>query len=438
MADVKREKELAEKRKNDPPLDLSQDHPVRKLISRFKKFSENKDAPNNTTAASEMEKGEPATPNNISKNAQKPSNQQNSLKINGGATRVINVTEKTNNNKAAAATKWGKFLAGSGGAANASDAAASSSKLTAENKTDTPNTSKVPVAPTHPPPKPSAPPKPASRWGKMFGKSEPAPIKEVDEEEMSTKIKGIPRVDAVPPGAKNLADEAPLTQRDIVCSVGGSSNLSAHEQHLISSLYDIKLEIKEEIETLSQKMTKIDLHIGDILKMFTPHSSPFQSHTPTSLSSHTQSSSTDSNSCSTSTGSNSIVTSPKGSLPSSPHHQHHHNKDHLDTVAGGNKGPAPAVPDAKHKQTDSSQRQPTGSGSRPSSRSCSPQDGSESRSGSASGSASSSRRGSGKRKKPHSKKKVAPSDFDDFGEPVTPGRDEDGQAHVKDRDLDII
>ena len=39
VADVKREKELAEKRKNDPPMELSSDHPVRKLISRFRKIS---------------------------------------------------------------------------------------------------------------------------------------------------------------------------------------------------------------------------------------------------------------------------------------------------------------------------------------------------------------------------------------------------------------
>ncbi|ESO85432.1 hypothetical protein LOTGIDRAFT_107737, partial [Lottia gigantea] len=37
VADMKKEKELAERRKNDPPLDLSNDHPVRKLISRFRK-----------------------------------------------------------------------------------------------------------------------------------------------------------------------------------------------------------------------------------------------------------------------------------------------------------------------------------------------------------------------------------------------------------------
>lgn len=40
MADVKREQELAEKRKNDPQLDLAQDHLVRKIFSKFRKPSD--------------------------------------------------------------------------------------------------------------------------------------------------------------------------------------------------------------------------------------------------------------------------------------------------------------------------------------------------------------------------------------------------------------
>ncbi|KAF0304280.1 Potassium voltage-gated channel protein eag [Amphibalanus amphitrite] len=41
VSDVKREKELAERRKNEPATELSQDHLVRKLFSRFKKSSDN-------------------------------------------------------------------------------------------------------------------------------------------------------------------------------------------------------------------------------------------------------------------------------------------------------------------------------------------------------------------------------------------------------------
>lgn len=39
VADIIREKELAEKNKNEPPIEFSDDHPVRKLISRFRKLS---------------------------------------------------------------------------------------------------------------------------------------------------------------------------------------------------------------------------------------------------------------------------------------------------------------------------------------------------------------------------------------------------------------
>jgi len=41
LADVEREKELAERRKDDPPLDLSTDLAVRKLLSRLQRRTEN-------------------------------------------------------------------------------------------------------------------------------------------------------------------------------------------------------------------------------------------------------------------------------------------------------------------------------------------------------------------------------------------------------------
>ena len=40
VADVKREQELMERRKNDPPTELARDHPVRKLFSRFRRMSD--------------------------------------------------------------------------------------------------------------------------------------------------------------------------------------------------------------------------------------------------------------------------------------------------------------------------------------------------------------------------------------------------------------
>ncbi|KAK2169648.1 hypothetical protein LSH36_8g09000 [Paralvinella palmiformis] len=429
VADVKREKELAEKRKNDPPLDLSQDHPVRKLISRFKKFSETKSTTANNINGPDVEKGDVITPNNVN---------ENSVNVNtvggGGGTKMINVTEKLNNNKAAAATKWGKFLAGTGSATAASGGAVPSLSGGAQGETTAKRAngmlSKPQSITLQPLAKSSGTPKPTSKWGKLMGRPEPATIQELDEDDGAKGDGG--------GGGSKLKpnnDEAPLTQRDIVCSVAGSTTLSAQEQQLISSLYDIKLEIKEEIEMLSQKMTKIDLHIGDILKLFSPQSSPFPSHTPSSLSSHGQSSPLEGSSCNTSTGSNSIVTSPKDSQPSSPHHHHHlshplHQKGHVATgehLAVGTQ----RVPEARSKPTQQSGAQPTTTSSGSGSRSGSPLDSSDSRPGSAAGSgrgsSSSSGKGSAKRRKPHSKKKIAPTDMD-----------EDDKKHVKDKDLDIL
>jgi len=40
VADVKKEHELSERQKNEAPLDLPSDHPLRKLISRFRRRSD--------------------------------------------------------------------------------------------------------------------------------------------------------------------------------------------------------------------------------------------------------------------------------------------------------------------------------------------------------------------------------------------------------------
>ena len=43
VSDLKKEEELAKRRKNDPALNQSQDHIVRKLFSKFKKIPTNSD-----------------------------------------------------------------------------------------------------------------------------------------------------------------------------------------------------------------------------------------------------------------------------------------------------------------------------------------------------------------------------------------------------------
>nr|XP_015835023.1 PREDICTED: potassium voltage-gated channel protein eag isoform X4 [Tribolium castaneum] len=58
VADVKREKELAERRKNEPQLDQNQDHLVRKIFSKFRRDRSQQQSTANSQHSSDVEKGE--------------------------------------------------------------------------------------------------------------------------------------------------------------------------------------------------------------------------------------------------------------------------------------------------------------------------------------------------------------------------------------------
>lgn len=58
VADVRRERELAEKRKNEPQLDQNQDHLVRKIFSKFRRDRAQHAANQAAQQSSDLEKGE--------------------------------------------------------------------------------------------------------------------------------------------------------------------------------------------------------------------------------------------------------------------------------------------------------------------------------------------------------------------------------------------
>lgn len=63
VADVRREKELAERRKNEPQLGSSQDHLVRKIFSKFRRAQQNAQGTKEQTGStqSDVEKGDTDT-----------------------------------------------------------------------------------------------------------------------------------------------------------------------------------------------------------------------------------------------------------------------------------------------------------------------------------------------------------------------------------------
>ncbi len=319
-----------------------------------------------------------------------------------GKAHIINIDEnKTAPTQNTTASKWGKFLAGAAGATQGGG------------------------APPHP-----RPMKPMSKLSKLLAqKQDTIEEKPEEEEKVKSGTRGKPEADSGNDNVSHKSDGA-VTQRDVVFSVGSSHNgpISPAEQQVINSLYEIKMEIKEEIEILNQKMNKIDYQINEILKLFSPTSSPYTSHTP-SLSSRGATGSVGSSN--SSTASNSMVTSPKSSVPSSPHR---HALENMPTTSI----------DSSRAGTPPSRKGSAGSGSSAGNGSGSQGSGGGSRKSSPveQSSTDSSRKPSKKSRKssPGSRSKVAPYNDDSTPQAVggiTPAKD-DENVPVKDRDLDIL
>ncbi|XP_054758393.2 potassium voltage-gated channel subfamily H member 1-like [Lytechinus pictus] len=211
VADVKREQEEAEKRKNDPPIPA--DHPVRKMLNKFRKLS---DVPDKKPPTSTIRKSR-------------------------GETKDVE-------------------------------------------KGDSHALSRVPEHQTPPP---------LASIGRVKSVKMPdAPVKRQDstKEVPDTKwgpLKKIPLRKAESTDSGILRSEQRLDEIGRSDSKEGSSSVSAasSDHHLLSSLMEIKIELKEEIENLGMKMNRLDDQIADIIKIFSPDVSQYSSSMASSSSS---------------------------------------------------------------------------------------------------------------------------------------------------------
>lgn len=339
VADVKKEKELAEKRKNDPPLDLANDHPVRKLISRFRKISDTKHDVK-VTNMSDLERGATPGPADPDAPAERP----------GSGTRVITVSENPNVTSAprlgGGSSKWGKLL---GGATSGSSSTDPDSNSKSGSERPIPLNDLSPKIESRVGEGPKVSTKPMSKWGRLMGKPQ-EPIEESPEEDLRSNLKKTDSNDSgiLKSSSKldqighdlyaeahghpihtalnintinNLTKETVSNSSNSTNASSGSSSiapavvsggLSAAEQHMLTSLYDIRLEIKEELDSLRQKMNRIDEHISEVLRFFSPVSTPCSSVSTYPSSKF--------NSPHNITSSNSAEQSPKNSVSSSPRH----------------------------------------------------------------------------------------------------------------------
>jgi len=390
---VKREKELAEKRKNDPPLELASDHPVRKLISRFRKISDRNQNVDPEMGGGHAEDGgeDALTPNNLAAGNHTPSAQ------------TVTVNESAGSHSK---SKWNMMMAGAASATPGKLAPAAADGKAAAPKTTAP-TAVFKAGQLEPSASAPAVSKPASRWGKMFAR-QPETIPEKDEDATSTSTSTA--ADARSP-REPATYEAALTQRDIAVSVVGRGSLTPAEQQLVQCLCDIKLEIKQEISVLNEKMTKIDDQIGNILKMFTASASLPAPPTPTSVSSCATTTAS-SGSGGSGGGNMAAARSPRSSLVPSPPAP----SSYSDYARPGSSSDAPCrtiTPPSPSSATDKSSS------------------GSE-----ASGTTKRSRRKKGST----NRMRVAPSEQKAVVAPTSAGSapDDEDRLPIKDRDLDIL
>ncbi|XP_052769346.1 potassium voltage-gated channel subfamily H member 1-like isoform X2 [Mya arenaria] len=309
VADVKKEKELAEKRKNDPPLELSNDHPVRKLISRFRKMGDTKGG-----GVSDLEKGGPK----VFTGGERPSS---------GTTKVINVSENPNSSVVnsftkigGGASKWGKILGNSSGSGGGGVGEIKSNNVTAyklpetsaqeealkkasERKDSSHETSRSVI-------------RNVAKLNRVL-ENHPPSIDESPEIEQKNNLKKTESLDSGILKSNKTLDQISNSSDGSQCSRhqhnGGA--LSAAEQQMLTSLYDIKLEFKEEMEIMHQKMNRIDEQVSEILRMFSPTASQCSSQSTSCVCPHGCSSKFTSPQ---NTTTNSVEHSPKTSVSSSP------------------------------------------------------------------------------------------------------------------------
>ncbi|XP_052829740.1 potassium voltage-gated channel subfamily H member 1 isoform X3 [Octopus bimaculoides] len=348
VADVKKERELAEKRKNDPPLDLSSDHPVRKLISRFRKISD--------ARAIQTDAELDAQTNNNHSEVDGP----------GSEARVINVSEsppQTSNvpklgGGGGGASKWNKFLGKENG--RSSDIARSSD----HGKPDYYKTTGSNVEHNIQCEEPKIPDitsrssvKQLSKWGRIIAKQQDTIVEDPEDELKSNLQKSdstdsgilksnvkLDQISEEPPNhlsanvlSTKLVSENEKTDSTVAentlgagwsvrwnsnergLSLGRPTETSAKErffnignadQQVMNFLEDIRLEQKEEFKSINTRISRIDEQIGEILRLFTPSSSPCSSRLSSFPCSKYNSPNT--------TATNTEVTSPKNYLSSSP------------------------------------------------------------------------------------------------------------------------
>lgn len=263
MADLKREQELAERRKNDPQPDLAQDHLVRKIFSKFRKPSDGvpsfgapsrpgSSAPN----TADVEKG-------LGESKPKPAASEPESRVGSG-------------NKM---SKWAAALGGSTTAAPKTTTATDDQLYIDKQTSDREDQNLGAVRRTELVCKKSdhiqvvkdiRPPTQGNKWPRVAtgGSVRPETIEEASEDGLEKKREpaSVTTDSAAILAAAAARQPPPSTTDANKLMIQPKSINSIDYQQIVATLIDMRVDLKLEIQKLTNKMNTMDDHISNITR----------------------------------------------------------------------------------------------------------------------------------------------------------------------------
>ncbi|CAH0560828.1 unnamed protein product [Brassicogethes aeneus] len=269
VADVKRERELAERRKNEPQLDQNQDHLVRKIFSKFRRDR------SQHVATNDMEKG-----------ADSSEGGDKGIARGISTTKLSSVAEKDDSSNTGVKTtlqrpssmrgsKWGRLLGSasldSSSETSAPNATTFTRSQSAKDPKDRPSSSSSGSSITQ---------STSGSGNKIFPK-----LQKVS----TTSSPGITRQDTIDEmGEVEQTHSRNLSLRKMQsydCGLRDPSTASMYQpavqepvapveyKEIITNLMDFKVDVKLEIQKLNQKFNRMEDMMSEILKRITPEPS---------------------------------------------------------------------------------------------------------------------------------------------------------------------
>ncbi|XP_066245791.1 potassium voltage-gated channel protein eag isoform X2 [Euwallacea similis] len=276
VADVKREKELAERRKNEPQLDQNQDHLVRKIFSKFRR-DRSQAAAAAATSQSDLEKGSDDAGEKITRvvSTAKLSSVAEKDDSSGGG-----VKTSISRPPSVRGSKWSRLLGSasldSGSETSNQTGTAFQRSLSAKDPKDRPSSSSSGSSGSQP--TPGSGNKIFPKLQKVSATSSPAitrqdTIDEMVEVEQPRNL-SLRKMQSYDCGLRDPST-ASMYQTAVPDSIA-----PVEYKELLTNLMDFKVDVKLEIQKMNQKMNRMEEMMTEILRRLSPETSS-SSQSPT-------------------------------------------------------------------------------------------------------------------------------------------------------------